>query len=453
MAQVEQGVLRPSLTQDRVEPVPAPWGIEPSTSLRVVRAFPEPWRKGSLAEMTRLPDHAGLEMKEKRQVEIADLYRQLRETELRADEFLAMVGHELRGPLAAIHNAVQIACLKGPGDPEHLLATSVIQHQVRHMTRLVEDLLDVSRVKHGKIQLQCEQVDLKDVVERALETSRSLIDSRKHHLNVSFPEQAVLVDGDLSRLAQVVSNLLANSAKYTEAGGWIELAVETRGGEAILRVHDTGAGIAPAMLPLVFELYTQVPGCENRSKGGLGIGLNLVRNLIDLHGGRVQATSPGLGHGSEFVIHLPLLLRAPLAPSAGNVRVVTPAGPARRILVVDDNKDSADTMAILLRLIGHDVRTACDGSTALEMARLQPPDVVLCDVSMPGMGGLEVARRLRQDLGLHDALLVATTGYSRQDDKVRSEEAGFNAHMVKPIDLHELQALLGRATSLASRPT
>ena len=327
MVQVEKGVLRPSLTQDRVEPVPAPWGIEASTALRVVHAFPEPWRKGSPAEMTRLSDHSGLEMNEKRQVELAGLYRQLRETELRTDEFLAVVGHELRGPLAAIHNAVQIACSKGVGDPEHLLATSVIQHQVRQMTRLVDDLLDVSRVKHGKIQLQREQVDLKDVVERALETSRSFIDSRNHHLNVSFPEQAVLVDGDLSRLAQVVSNLLANSAKYTEAGGWIELAVEIRGDEAILRVHDTGAGIAPAMLPLVFDLYTQVPGCENRSEGGLGIGLSLVRNLIDLHGGRVQATSAGLGHGSEFVVHLPLVLRRLLHQVPAKRAWLRPRGP------------------------------------------------------------------------------------------------------------------------------
>ena len=266
-------------------------------------------------------------MNERRQVEIAGLHRQLQEIESRTDEFLAVVGHELRGPLAAIHDAVQIACLTGAGDPEHRVATSVIERQVLNMTRLVDDLLDVARVKHGKIRLQSERVDLKHVVERALETSRILIDSRKHHLNVSFPEQAVLVDGDLSRLSQVVSNLLANSAKYTEAGGRIDLAVEAQGDQAILRVRDTGAGIAPAMLPLVFELYTQVPGCENRSEGGLGVGLSLVRHLIDLHGGRVQATSAGLGHGSEFVVHLPLLPRASPAPNLGKVHVVTPAAP------------------------------------------------------------------------------------------------------------------------------
>jgi signal transduction histidine kinase/CheY-like chemotaxis protein len=445
--------VRPSLTQDCGDPVSAPCDVERSPALLAVHLFPEPWCEDSLGEVTRLPDHSGQETNERRQVEIAGLYRQLRETEQRTDEFLAVVGHELRGPLAAIHDAVQIACLTGPGDPEHRSATSVIERQVVNMTRLVDDLLDAARVKHGKIQLQSERVDLKDVVERALETSRFLIDSKKHDLNVSFPEQSVLVEGDLSRLSQVVSNLLANSAKYTEVGGRIELAVEAHGDEAILRVRDTGAGIAPAMLPLVFELYTQVPGCENRSEGGLGIGLSLVRHLIDLHGGGVQATSAGLGHGSEFVVRLPLLSRAPLPAGARNERVVTAAGPARRILIIDDNKDSADIMATLLRMTGHEVRTAYDGSTALEMARLQPPDVVLCDVSMPGMSGLEVARRLRQDPGLRDALLVATTGYGRQDDKVRSEEAGFNAHMVKPMDLEALQALLGRATSLASRST
>jgi CheY-like chemotaxis protein len=414
--------------------------------------FPEPWREDSLTEMTRSRDRTAVEMDEQRQVEIADLHRQLRETDRRTDEFLAVVGHELRGPLAAIHNALQIVCVEGLDEEEHRSATSVIEHQVRQMTRLVDDLLDVSRLKHGKIQLQPERVDLKDVVERALETSRFLIDSRKHHLAVSLPEQAVFVEGDLCRLAQVVSNLLANSAKYTEAGGRIELAVEAQGDEAIVRVRDTGAGIAPAMLPLVFELYTQVPGCENRSQGGLGIGLSLVRNVIDLHGGRVQAKSAGLGQGSEFVVRLPLLLRAPPPPSAWIARAVAPAGPARRILVIDDNKDSADTIATLLRMVGHEVRTAYDGPTALGMARLQPPDVVLCDVSMPGMSGLEVARRLRQDLGLRELLLLATTGYGQQDDKRRSEEAGFNAHMVKPLDLNALQALLGRATSLVARP-
>jgi signal transduction histidine kinase/ActR/RegA family two-component response regulator len=385
-------------------------------------------------------------------VEISGLYRRLRETEHRTDEFLAVVGHELRSPLGAIHNALQIIRLKGPADPKHRSATDVVEHQVRHMTRLVDDLLDVSRVKHGKIHLLRERVDLKVVVDRALETSRFLIDARKHDLIVSFPEQAVEVDGDLSRLAQVVSNLLANSAKYTEVAGRIELAVEAHGDEAILRVRDTGAGIAPAMLPRVFDLFTQVPGCENRSEGGLGIGLSLVRNMIDMHGGRVQATSAGLGHGSEFVLRLPLLVRAlPSPPSAVKNPAPTSNGPSRRVLVIDDNKDSADTMATLLRLIGHEVRTAYDGSTALDLARQQSPDVVLCDVSMPGMSGLEVARRLREDLGLCDALLVATTGYGHEDDMQRSEEAGFNAHLVKPTDVHALQTLLCREPSLAPR--
>ena len=383
-------------------------------------------------------------------VENAELHRRLREADDRTDEFLAVVGHELRGPLATIRNALQIVRLKDPADPEYHSATEVLNHQIGHMTRLVDDLLDVSRVRFGKMKLQMARVDLRDVVERALETSRFLIDASQHDLIVSLPERAVEVEGDLPRLAQVVSNLLGNSVKYTKEGGRIELAVEARGDEAILRVCDTGAGIAPAILPRIFDLFTQVPGSENRSEGGLGIGLSLVRNIIDLHGGRVQATSAGLGHGSEFLVCLPLLLRAPPSSKVAMTPESAPRGPSRHILVVNDSRESADTMAMLLRILGHHARTAYNGSSALELARVQPPDVVLCDVSMPGMSGWELGRLLRQDLGLRDALLVAMTGYGQDEDKRRSQEAGFDAHMVKPIGLDDLQALLSRPTSIIS---
>ena len=239
-----------------------------------------------------------------------------------------MVGHELRSPLGAIHNALQIVRLKGPADPEHRSATDIIERQVRHMTRLVDDLLDVSRVKHGKIHLLRERVDLKVVVDRALETSRFLIDARKHDLNRLVPRPGRRGG---RRPEPVGSGRVKPAGQQRQVhgsrAGWIELAVEAIGDEAILRVHDTGAGIAPAMLPRVFDLFTQVPGCENRSEGGLGVGLSLVRNMIDMHGGRVQATSAGLGHGSEFVVRLPLLLRAPPSPpSAGKVTRRTPKG-------------------------------------------------------------------------------------------------------------------------------
>jgi signal transduction histidine kinase/CheY-like chemotaxis protein len=383
-------------------------------------------------------------------VENAGLYRALQEADRRKDEFLAVLGHELRSPLAPIHSAIQLLRARVPADPELQWTTAVIEHQVQQITRLVDDLLDISRISQGKIHLRRELVDLADVVARAVESSRPLIDARKQHLEISLPEQVVEVEGDLLRLVQVVSNLLSTGAKYTGEGGRIELALEADGDRAILRVRDTGVGIAAAMLPRVFDLFTQVPGQEDRSEGGLGIGLSLVRSLIDRHGGSVQADSAGLGQGSEFVVRLPLFRRAPPpAPGAGKPAEVTAKGPSRRILVIDDNRESADTMAMLLRVFGHEVRTAYDGPTALDLARRQPPEVVLCDVGMPGMSGLEVARRLRHDLGLRDMLLVALSGYGEEGDRRRSEEAGFNAHMVKPIGLDTLQALLSRATSPA----
>jgi signal transduction histidine kinase/CheY-like chemotaxis protein len=386
-------------------------------------------------------------------VENAGLYRALQEADRHKDEFLAVLGHELRSPLAPIRNAIQVLRARVPADPELQWSTGVVERQVEQLTRLVDDLLDVSRISQGKIHLRKEIVDLADVAARAVESSRPLIDAKGQHLEVSLPARAAEVEGDLGRLVQVVSNLLSNSAKYTEVGGRIELSVEADQLRAIVRVRDTGVGIAAAMLPRIFDLFIQVSGQEDHSGGGLGIGLSLVRNLIERHGGSVQAHSAGLGHGSEFVVRLPLYGSA-LAPSgvdAGAGPEASPAGPSRRILVIDDNRESADTLAMLLRIFGHDARTAYGGATALEMARGQPPDVVICDLSMPGMGGLEVARRIRHDLGLADALLVALTGYDQEEDIRRSEEAGYNAHMVKPISLDVLKELLSRASTLAAR--
>jgi signal transduction histidine kinase len=386
-------------------------------------------------------------------VENAGLYRALRRADRRKDEFLAVLGHELRSPLAPIRSVMQVFRAKGPADPELQWATGVVEHQIVQMTRLVDDLLDFSRIGQGKINLRKELVNLADVVERAVESSRPLLDARKHRLDVTLPERAVEVEGDLDRLIQVVSNLLSNSAKYTEEGGRIELAVEADGDHAVLRVRDTGLGIAAAMLPRVFDLFTQVPGQENRSEGGLGIGLSVVRSLVERHGGVVQAHSAGLGQGSEFVVLLPLFRRA-TPPAAATIPPKTTAGgPARRILVIDDNRDSAETMGMLLRVLGHEVRTAHDGPTALALARSQPPEVVLCDISMPRMDGLEVARRLRHDIGLRDAMLVAVTGYDQEVDLRRSQESDFNAHLVKPVGLDILKKLLSRATPPAPPPT
>ncbi len=381
-------------------------------------------------------------------VENARLYHELLAASRRKDEFLAMLGHELRNPLVPIRNAVQIIRLKSP---EYQELAEMIERQIHQLNRLVDDLIDVSRVGHGKINLQMKPVDLKVVVALAVEMSRPLIDKRKHVLEISLPRRAVKVAGDAGRLAQVVSNLLNNSAKYSEDGSRIELTVEADGDQAILRVRDTGIGIDPAMLPTIFDLFTQANGSTSRSGEGLGIGLALVRNLIELHDGSVQAASAGLGHGAEFVVRLPLLSRLPAEyPAAQAKQRPARIAPGRRILLVDDNRDAIDSMSLLLRLAGYEVRTAYDGWTALALARLHPPDVVICDISMPGMDGLDLARHLRQELGLRDTLLVALSGLGQEADCHRSQEAGFNAFLAKPVHLDLLKALLAGPNFLAA---
>jgi signal transduction histidine kinase/CheY-like chemotaxis protein len=376
-------------------------------------------------------------------VENARLYQALEDAAHRKDEFLAMLGHELRNPLAPIRDAMQIIRMKRMADPDLEVVTAMVERQVEQLTRLVDDLLDVSRVGHGKINLQMKLVDVKDVIALAVEVSRPLIEARKHLLTVSLPEEAVEVEGDAGRLTQVVSNLLNNSAKYSDDGGRIELTLEATGDEAIVRVSDIGIGIEPSMLPTIFDLFAQVKSSTSRFAEGLGIGLALVRNMIELHGGCVQAISAGLGHGTSFVVRLPLVLKRDAGdpPVQDRPLKAVPAS-SRRILLVDDNKDAADSMAILLRLSGHEVRTAYDGQSALAQARIQVPEVVICDISMPDMGGLELARHLRQEPHMGDALLVALSGYAQEEDRRRSQDAGFNAHLAKPVRLESLKALL-----------
>lgn len=379
--------------------------------------------------------------------ELRQYAAKLSEADRRKDEFLATLAHELRNPLAPIRNSVEVQRLAGPVEPELQWARDVIDRQVQQLARLVDDLLDVSRISRGKITLQLKPVDLTGMVPRAVEISRPLIDARKHRLEVLLPEPAVWVEGDQTRLVQVVSNLLNNAAKYTEMGGRIWLTVEPSASEAVIRVRDTGIGIASEILPRIFEMFTQAQGSMSSSEGGLGVGLSLVRSLVQMHGGSVQALSEGLGRGSEFVIRLPRL-QQPASTAAAETRPHPRRKvPARRILVVDDNLDAAETLAMMLRIAGHEVDAAHDGPTALEVARKQPPDVVLCDIGLPHMDGHEVARRLRRDLGLTNALLVALTGYGQAEDKRRSQEAGFNAHLVKPVDLDALNDLLARAPS------
>jgi CheY-like chemotaxis protein/two-component sensor histidine kinase len=312
--------------------------------------------------------------------------------------------------------------------------------------RLVDDLLDVSRIGRGKIDLRRQRVDLAEVVRSAVEISRPQVEAGRHELTVRLPDEPLRVDGDPVRLAQVVANLLNNSSKYTPEGGQIVLTVGREGTEAVVRVRDNGIGIPPEKLPHVFEMFAQVDPHQERAQGGLGIGLTLVRSLVEMHGGMVTAHSAGPGRGSEFVVRLPLAPRDnDPEPAAGQgERHETVAAPRRRILVVEDNVDSARTLGMLLEIMGHEVRVAHDGESALEAAPGFAPQVVLCDIGLPGMDGYEVARRLRALPGLRGAVLVAQTGWGQEEDRRRAASAGYDHHLVKPIDPDALNELLAQ---------
>jgi len=373
----------------------------------------------------------------------------LREADRRKDEFLAMLAHELRNPLAPIRNAVEI--LKRRGELSEVQiggCHSIIQRQTEHLARLVDDLLDVSRISRGQIELRKGMFTLTDILQRALETSLPLIESRRHELSLHLPEAPLWVEGDLVRLAQVVSNLLNNAAKYTDIGGSIRLGVECADGHALIRVEDNGRGIDPAVLPHLFDLFYQVDRTLDRSEGGLGIGLSLVEKLVGMHGGQVEAHSAGRGRGSEFVVRLPCLhellgVDMDAATQPGPIRKT---GERLRILVVDDNFDAADSMALLLLGEGHEVLTAYDGETALDLALNHQPAVVLLDIGLPGMDGYSVARELRRRGAAPATQLVALTGYGQTEDREKSQLAGFDRHLVKPVDFDALQAVLAECS-------
>jgi PAS domain S-box-containing protein len=376
----------------------------------------------------------------------------LREADRRKDQFLAMLAHELRNPLAPISNAVEIMKVQGLGGPNFDWSVKVIEDQVKHMTRMVDDLLDVSRITRGKVVLQKEPVDLRAVVDLALEASRPLIDDYHHHLTVALPDHPVLVEVDPARMAQVLSNLLNNAAKYTDEGGEIALVAEPEGREVAIRVRDNGTGIAPELLPHIFDMFTQADQTLSRSRGGLGIGLTLVRSLVEMHRGRVTVRSAGPGLGSEFTVRLPVSADAPADPPADESSGAdgVPRLPRRRILVVDDNRSNATSLGVLLRALGQDVEMAYDGPAALELVRRRRPDLVLLDIGLPGMDGYEVARRCREDEGTRRIMLVAMTGYGKEEDRRRSQEAGFNAHLVKPVNLEDLQMILTQPDPMAT---
>jgi signal transduction histidine kinase/ActR/RegA family two-component response regulator len=358
----------------------------------------------------------------------------LLEADRQKNAFLAQLAHELRNPLAPIRNAARIVRMRQSAEDMHW-ASDMIDRQVRHLTRLIDDLLDVSRISRNKLEVRRQQTELKDIVNAAVEISGPVIDQNGHQLGVRVPEEPVLLLADSARLTQALMNLLNNAAKYTDAGGRIDLDAKLEGDHATIRVRDNGIGIEAAALPQVFNMFFQVDSSLERAQGGLGIGLSLVKSVVELHGGTVEARSEGLGHGSEFTMRVPAQRSARNAsPSeAGTVDPGT-AGAARRVLVVDDNRDAAESLALFLQLGGHIVSTAFDGEEALEEAQKFRPDVALLDLGMPKLNGYEVCRRLRATDWGRRIVLIAQTGWGQDEDKRRTREAGFDAHLVKPTD-------------------
>jgi len=406
----------------------------------LVLALSDPERRFSPADVRYAEDLAG---RAAIAIDNARLYREVQEGDRRKNEFLAMLAHELRNPLAPIRSSIQILRMIGSTDPKVRWSQDVIERQVQQMARLVDDLLDVSRITRGKIALQTEPVDLASVVTHALETSRPLIEQRRHELSLTLPDREVQVAADPVRLAQVVANLLNNAAKYTMEGGHIWLSAARESSEAVIRVRDSGLGIPKDMLASIFDLFTQVDRSLDRSQGGLGIGLTLVRQLVEMHEGTVQAFSSGPNQGSEFVVRLPVLTESPSPePSSNGALKALEPNPTRRVLVVDDNVDAAETLGLVLRFSGHDVRWVNNGPIALEVAEEFLPEAMLLDIGLPGMDGYEVARLVRQLPGLENILLVALTGYGGEEDRRRALEADFDAHLVKPVDADDLPRVL-----------
>jgi CheY-like chemotaxis protein/nitrogen-specific signal transduction histidine kinase len=369
--------------------------------------------------------------------------REMREADRRKNEFLATLAHELRNPLAPIRSSLELLRLTGGGSETVRQVHDMLDRQVRHMVRLVDDLLDVSRITHGRIELQRQRLDFLDAVRGALDVTRPIIESRHQHLSVSTPDGPLPVDGDLVRLTQVVINLLQNATKFTHEGGEISVDVGRSDGEVVLRVRDNGRGIDPEFLPEVFSLFAQGDRPPEHETAGLGVGLTLVHRLVEQHGGRVEARSEGPGRGSEFTVRLPASDRAavlpaasPASPRAGQLRLPGP------VLVVDDNRDAAESMALLLRYLGANVVVAHDGTDALAALSEHQPAVVLLDIGLPGMDGYQVAELIRAHPLLRNTRLVALTGWGHEEARRRAKESGFEHHLVKPVDVEVLRTLL-----------
>jgi len=420
--------------------------VNPPVLRSKVAVFAELHRKGQELERAnrRLVDlNATLDRRvEERTAELQASEARLREADRRKDEFLATLAHELRNPLAPVRNAVHFLKLRGPGTTDVQWASDIIERQVGLMSRLIDELMDVSRIGQGRIELRRGRIALADVLADAVETIQPQIDGAGHKLSLLQPAVKLQVDADRPRLAQVFMNLLSNAAKYTDPGGQIELRVVSEGGTALVSIRDTGIGIAPHRLESVFEMFSQEEPAISRSRGGLGIGLSLTRKLVELHGGTVSASSEGAGKGSLFMVRLPLALPVPQEEGAAPAKEAPlPAG-SLRILVADDNADAAETLAILLESMGHAVRQTHDGEEAAAAAAAFDPQLVLLDIGMPKVNGYEACRRIRQQPGGAARTIVAVTGWGQPQDRERGRDAGFDHHLVKPIAFEQLLRLI-----------
>jgi CheY-like chemotaxis protein/nitrogen-specific signal transduction histidine kinase len=365
----------------------------------------------------------------------------LLETDRRKDEFLATLAHELRNPLAPIRQAAMISRSPNATVEQKGWSHAVITRQVNHMSILLDDLLDISRITRGTLELRKVRTSLANVIESAVETARPVIDAKRHRLQIELPREPVAMDADPLRLSQVLSNLLTNAAKYTDTEGEIRVIGEVRGNDVVIRVIDNGVGISAQALPDIFQMFSQEKSVRDRSDGGLGIGLALSRGLVALHGGKIDAQSAGLGRGSEFSVQLPTCA-SDAADNSTAPAAQEESARTRRILVADDNLDAGESLAMLLRLDGHEVELATNGTEAVELFEKIKPDFAILDIGMPGLNGYEVARRIRSS-GHRDAILIAVTGWGQDADKARASDAGFNHHFTKPVEPAALSALIG----------
>ena len=374
------------------------------------------------------------------EAQLHELNKQLSQADRRKDEFLATLAHELRNPLAPMRNVVEILRLKNFDDPELRWSQQLFERQLQQMTHLVDDLMDVSRITQGRIELRKQRLDLAAVMRNAVETCLPLMQASSHTLSVTLPDASIFVDGDPTRLAQIMLNLLNNAAKYTPAGGEIRFTGMQQDDQVVVTVTDSGIGIDKQHLSNVFEMFSQLGRALERSQGGLGIGLALVRGLVELHGGTVSATSEGEGLGSEFRVCLPVA-QTEFEPAPAISDHASNSTPRRRILVVDDNEDATESMAVVLQMLGHDVRTARDGMEGITIGREFSPQAVLLDIGLPGLNGYDVAKLIRSEAWGANALLIAATGWGQREDKQAAFDAGSDRHLTKPIDVADLDAI------------